>query len=159
MTTTYRGVSPRARMAAIAAGGVQEDRARYRAERAKYRRCPFRPGPLQGGCDEAQDGCLFGCSEMQARGLYDDGRHRPRKQLPRCGAKTRAGGECKVRIEPGKLRCRFHGGKSTGPRTEEGRARIAEAQRRRWQAFRDARAAAKEAERVEAKRQRIAGML
>jgi DNA invertase Pin-like site-specific DNA recombinase len=30
-------------------------------------------------------------------------------------------------------RCRFHGGLSTGPRTAEGKARIAEAQRRRWQ--------------------------
>jgi hypothetical protein len=28
--------------------------------------------------------------------------------------------------------CRFHGGLSTGPRTAEGKARIAEAQRRRW---------------------------
>jgi hypothetical protein len=33
-----------------------------------------------------------------------------------CGAKTRAGGYCQVRVEPGKARCRFHGGKSTGPR-------------------------------------------
>ena len=31
--------------------------------------------------------------------------------------------------EPGKARCRFHGGKSTGPKTQAGRARIAEAQR------------------------------
>ena len=41
-----------------------------------------------------------------------------------------------VRAEPGKARCRFHGGLSTGPRTAEGRARIAEAQRRRWRAYR-----------------------
>src|ERR1700734_2070731 len=26
-----------------------------------------------------------------------------------CGAKTRAGGRCRVRAEPGKARCRFHG--------------------------------------------------
>jgi len=38
-----------------------------------------------------------------------------RKDRPRCGAKTRAGGSCLVRIEPGKARCRFHGGLSTGP--------------------------------------------
>jgi hypothetical protein len=49
-----------------------------------------------------------------------------------CGAKTRAGGCCQVRAEPGKARCRFHGGKSTGPKTPAGRARIAEAQRLRW---------------------------
>jgi ABC transporter substrate binding protein len=33
-------------------------------------------------------------------------------------------------------RCRFHGGLSTGPKTAEGKARIAEAQRRRWAAVR-----------------------
>ena len=49
-----------------------------------------------------------------------------------CGAKTRAGHPCKMKSEPGRRRCKFHGGKSTGPRTAEGRARIAEAQRKRW---------------------------
>ena len=49
-----------------------------------------------------------------------------------CGAKTRAGGECRNKSEPGKRRCKFHGGKSTGAKTPEGLARIAEAQRRRW---------------------------
>jgi hypothetical protein len=29
-------------------------------------------------------------------------------------------------------RCRFHRGLSTGPKTKEGKARIAAAQRRRW---------------------------
>jgi hypothetical protein len=53
-----------------------------------------------------------------------------------CGAKTRAGGCCQVRAEPGKARCRFHGGKSTGPKTEAGRSRIAEAQRLRWRTYR-----------------------
>ena len=54
-----------------------------------------------------------------------------------CGAKTRAGGCCQVRVEPGKTRCRFHGGKSTGPKTPAGRARIAEVQRQRWQRYRE----------------------
>jgi hypothetical protein len=54
-----------------------------------------------------------------------------------CGAKTRAGGCCQVRAELGKARCRFHGGKSTGPKTEAGRNRIAEAQRQRWRAYRE----------------------
>jgi len=49
-----------------------------------------------------------------------------------CGAKTRKGGECRNKSEAGRRRCKFHGGKSTGARTPEGRARIAEAQRRRW---------------------------
>jgi hypothetical protein len=60
-----------------------------------------------------------------------------RKHRPRCGAKTRAGGRCLVRVELGKTRCRFHGGLSTGPNTEAGRARIAEAQRRRWHLYRE----------------------
>jgi hypothetical protein len=47
---------------------------------------------------------------------------RRRKDRPRCGAKTRAGGTCMVRVELGKARCRFHGGMSTGPKTAAGRA-------------------------------------
>lgn len=62
-----------------------------------------------------------------------------RKNRARCGAKTRAGGRCLVRVEAGRARCRFHGGLSTGPKTEAGRARIAQAQRRRWRAFREAK--------------------
>jgi transcriptional regulator with XRE-family HTH domain len=54
----------------------------------------------------------------------------------RCGARTRKGTPCRALSEPGKRRCRFHGGKSTGPRTPEGKARIAEAQRRRWARWR-----------------------
>ncbi|MDF1856491.1 HGGxSTG domain-containing protein [Pseudooceanicola sp.] len=50
----------------------------------------------------------------------------------RCGARTRKGTPCRARAMPGKTRCRFHGGLSTGPKTREGRERIAEAQRRRW---------------------------
>jgi hypothetical protein len=70
---------------------------------------------------------------------YQIQRRQRRKDRPLCGARTRAGGNCLVRVEPGKARCRFHGGLSTGPKTKVGRARIAEAQRRRWRAFRDAR--------------------
>ena len=49
-----------------------------------------------------------------------------------CGAKTRKGTHCQNLSERGKRRCKFHGGKSTGARSLEGRERIAEAQRRRW---------------------------
>jgi hypothetical protein len=58
-----------------------------------------------------------------------------RRRRLRCCPKTRAGGRCLVRVELGKGRCCFHGGLSTGPKTEAGRARIAEAQRRRWRAL------------------------
>src|SRR5687768_7677811 len=55
-----------------------------------------------------------------------------RHMSDRCGAKNRRGEPCAARWEPGKKRCRFHGGRSTGPRTPGGRARNAAAQRRRW---------------------------
>jgi len=42
---------------------------------------------------------------------------------PRCGAKTRAGTPCRSAAMPNG-RCRMHGGKSTGPRTEAGLAAI-----------------------------------
>jgi hypothetical protein len=53
-----------------------------------------------------------------------------------CGATTRRGTACQNPPEPGRTRCKFHGGKSTGPRSAEGRSRIAEAQRARWAAWR-----------------------
>lgn len=57
-----------------------------------------------------------------------------------CAAKTRKGQPCRLKSEPGRTRCKFHGGKSTGPKTAEGKARIAEAQRQRWAAYRKQRA-------------------
>ena len=44
-----------------------------------------------------------------------------------CSAKTRKGTACQKPPLRGKTRCRLHGGKSTGPKTAEGRARIAQA--------------------------------
>lgn len=64
---------------------------------------------------------------------------RERKRLAKrrviCGAKTRKGQPCRNKSEPGRLRCKFHGGLSTGPKTIEGRKRIADAQRLRWMRF------------------------
>ncbi|WP_347917115.1 helix-turn-helix transcriptional regulator [Paracoccus marcusii] len=57
----------------------------------------------------------------------------------RCGAKTRKGTACRMKSEPGRRRCKFHGGKSTGPTTADGKARIAEAQRLRWARWRSER--------------------
>lgn len=60
-------------------------------------------------------------------------------ERPRCGAKTRSGTICralavwdKAAAAPRNGRCRLHGGLSTGPRTQEGRQRIAAAQHKRW---------------------------
>jgi len=47
-----------------------------------------------------------------------------------CGAQTRAGHACKRR-PMANGRCPNHGGRSTGPKTADGRARIAQAQLRR----------------------------
>jgi hypothetical protein len=44
-----------------------------------------------------------------------ESRHSP-ATTHRCEAKIRAVGTCLVRVEPGKSRCRFHGGLSTGRR-------------------------------------------
>jgi hypothetical protein len=43
---------------------------------------------------------------------------------PRCGARTRRGCPCQAPAVRGKLRCRMHGGGSTGPRTPDGLARL-----------------------------------
>ena len=45
----------------------------------------------------------------------------------RCGAKTRLGTACQRPANKKNGRCRLHGGASTGPRTEQGRAKIAAA--------------------------------
>ncbi|MDA9897265.1 hypothetical protein N9D90_00505 [Alphaproteobacteria bacterium] len=46
----------------------------------------------------------------------------------RCGANTRRGTACQRPANKKNGRCRLHGGASTGPRTAEGRSRIAAAQ-------------------------------
>lgn len=54
-----------------------------------------------------------------------------------CAAKTtRKGTPCRNKSEPGRKRCKFHGGRSTGPRTAEGRQRIVDAQLKRWAEWR-----------------------
>lgn len=76
-------------------------------------------------------------SPFRAR-AYDFGEDLPRwaeswlaasraKQAARrvvCGAKRHRDGQpCQAQSEPGKQRCRFHGGRSTGPRTPDGKRR------------------------------------
>ena len=70
----------------------------------------------------------------------------PRAERPRCGARTRAGDACRAQALLNKAgqpsRCRMHGGLSTGPRSEKGKAtnrRRAKAQMLdRWAALRAA---------------------
>ena len=53
-----------------------------------------------------------------------------------CGARCSSTGKpCRAHaLKSG--RCRWHGGLSSGPKTEAGKARIAAAQRRRWAIYR-----------------------
>lgn len=45
------------------------------------------------------------------------------RESNRCGARCRDGHACRALRVPGAKRCKLHGGKSTGPRTPEGKAR------------------------------------
>ena len=66
----------------------------------------------------------------------------PARPLQSCGARTRRGTACQKPPLNGKKKCRLHGGLSTGPRTAEGKARIAAAhfkQGRRSKKFVEAR--------------------
>ena len=66
----------------------------------------------------------------------------PEWQGQRCEAKTRRGTACQKPPLRDKTRCRLHGGLSTGPKTPEGKARIAAAHwkhGRRSRAFTEAR--------------------
>lgn len=75
------------------------------------------------------------------------GAPRPRKdERPSCGARCRDGHPCRALAvwlpgdsAPRNGRCRMHGGLSTGPRTPEGKAAIAESNRRRWARWRTER--------------------
>ena len=57
----------------------------------------------------------------------------------KCCALTRKGTPCRCKPLPGKRRCKFHGGASTGPKTPGGRERISEAQKRRWSDWKQSR--------------------
>jgi hypothetical protein len=56
------------------------------------------------------------------------------RQKRHCGATTRRGTPCQckaIETKRGAWRCKLHGGKSTGPTSAEGKARIAAAARAR----------------------------
>lgn len=94
------------------------------------------PGLATGNASEQEFGGLSGtihassCARARA---YEYGKlpqhkvEQERRQAARrivCGARRHRDGQpCQAKSEPGKLRCRFHGGSSTGPRTTGGRAR------------------------------------
>ena len=61
----------------------------------------------------------------------------------RCGARTRSGAPCKNPAIASKARCRLHGGRSTGARTPEGRARLSALHLKHGRATTEAKAEAK----------------
>ena len=74
--------------------------------------------------------------QLHVTGLEGYAARSPETLSATCGAKNRSGGTCLHKAIPGKTRCRFHGGKSTGPKTAEGKALISAAQRKRWAVWR-----------------------
>ena len=93
---------------------------------------------LRSLCARGGDGVLLAqdtqCTWLDREIAQITDRQAPTEVMYRqeCGARTRKGYPCRLPSKPGRRRCKFHGGMSTGPKTEEGKARIAEAQRRRW---------------------------
>lgn len=67
----------------------------------------------------------FGGLPSWAPSYIERCRLRASRQRVRCGAKRRRDGQpCEALSVPGKRRCKWHGGCSTGPRTAEGKARV-----------------------------------
>lgn len=64
-------------------------------------------------------------------------RDKPARRRMRCAGTTRKGQPCQAKAIPGRRWCKWHGGCATGPRTPEGKAAIAESNRRRAQLRRE----------------------
>ena len=74
----------------------------------------------------------------------------------RCGAKTRAGGVCQNPAIGGRNRCKLHGGRSTGPKTEAGKARVIAVH---WKDGRRSRARVARVKEINAELRRITNQL
>ena len=71
------------------------------------------PVDLRAGVDEVMERILkrkYGLTRLKTV-------VQPAPHPTQCGAKTREGHPCRNKPVPGKHRCKFHGGMSTGPRT------------------------------------------
>jgi hypothetical protein len=106
--------------------------------RSRWRACPA-TAHLHPNYQRACTECIgTNCAVLLAKGLADDLTALTWGTRPACGAKGRSGLPCKNKVVPGKHRCNLHGGLSTGPKTAEGKARIALAQKARWAKLRTA---------------------
>ena len=108
-----------------------------------------------GSCNSALDCCLKYCYIITvilgAIMRFEKGneigaatRFGPDWSGQRCGARTKAGTPCQRPAVKRTGRCARHGGKSTGPRTAEGRARIAAAQTKHGRLTKEKRAEARQ---------------
>ena len=81
---------------------------------------------IEGNRKPHDSGASAGINRHDAR-AYDSGASENNAKQSRrvpCGAKRHRNGQpCQALSEPGKRRCRFHGGRSTGPQTPDGKAR------------------------------------
>lgn len=102
----------------------------YSASNARARDGSYRPSELDALLEAAITHELSRMQEREAQRLA-------RRRVICAAQTTRKGTPCRNKSEPGRKRCKFHGGMSTGPKTAEGRKRIADAQRRRWAKRRD----------------------
>ena len=70
-------------------------------------------------------------NKLMASGMFEYETYKYMPSLPpefhdlRCGAKTRAGTPCRMKSIYSNSRCKLHGGLSTGPRSLEGKAKVA----------------------------------
>ncbi|MEM1149388.1 MAG: HGGxSTG domain-containing protein [Pseudomonadota bacterium] len=81
-------------------------------------------------------------AELAAEKKQRRAERRWRKEAAPCGTRTRAGTPCKRKPIYGKKRCANHGGLSTGPKTPEGRAKMAENMKKARAARRQERSSA-----------------
>lgn len=129
------GRSPNWYLELVAQVCAESEKVSLDSERRPWRVCPFTASWHESkrlSCDA----CIGRvCQRFEEVGLDEKAQPLPKRNRPRCGAKTRNSRLCQAPVIPGKRRCRLHGGASTGPRTSQGRERIAEAQRRRWQKY------------------------
>lgn len=89
---------------------------------------PAQAEPFRAATDQPHTPARPACEAVPAPATGAKRRGNPDLGLAlRCGARTRAGGACLAPAIRGKLRCRMHGGRSTGPRTAEGKAHLAAA--------------------------------
>ena len=89
-------------------------------------------------CRDPACGMGASCAVMRAIGLPGDGSPLRQGDRPTCGARNRQGPTMR-HADRGRKAPLPISRLSTGPRTAEGKARIAAAQRRRWAAFREGR--------------------